>query len=271
MTRIRSPREIRITPPAMPATGAAPHGAYASAQAAKPWTAQHFGALYDTARERNGGGTGDESSGQDPSEDTGDGKKGPARDGPSVDEIRSSTTLPDAAAGGMPPTPLPDVPPLLPLHPLSGVLAALGKNPRSLADDSGSVGRKPTSASACHKSPNDARDASQDEKLRVHAMRRCAQAAEGDLLAQHLAENVARFCTSPAITRAGQWEIAVELDPAILPRTELHLSLSGAALTLRFDSRDPRGRQLICDNSNELKIRLEAHLGGRIAVDVTVL
>jgi hypothetical protein len=117
----------------------------------------------------------------------------------------------------------------------------------------------------------DTRHVAAEPSFDTQMIRRCTQAIEGDLLAEHLAERVAGFCTSPAVERTGQWDVAVELDPSILPRTELRLSLSGWGLSLRFDSRDARARQLICDNSNELKTRLETRLGGRIAVEVTVI
>jgi hypothetical protein len=99
----------------------------------------------------------------------------------------------------------------------------------------------------------------------------CARAAGGDLVAEHLAERIARFCASPALERAGgRWEVMIELDPAILPHTRLHLVLSDDALSLRFDTRDARARQLICDNGAALRRRLEARLGARIAIHVEV-
>ncbi|CAB3725567.1 type III secretion system protein SctP [Paraburkholderia rhynchosiae] len=282
MTRIRSTREIRITPPVVPRTGAAAHtsamsgtsGTFATSDDAHP-DAQRFGALYDAARQRAGNDAGEQTSQDDSPDDHARDQDTQARDKRLHDDACADTACPDAPA--VVSTPLPMLPPLPPLHPLSGALAALRKNRRTSAADSHGMARETGGSSTRQKTPNamgdqdDPHDASPDDQLGIRMIRRCAQAAEGDLLTQHLAEHVAGFCTSPAVKRTGQWEIAVELDPSILPRTELHLSLSGSALTLRFDSRDPRGRQLICDNSNELKTRLEARLGGQIAVDVTVL
>jgi hypothetical protein len=99
----------------------------------------------------------------------------------------------------------------------------------------------------------------------------CARAAEAELVADHLAERIARFCTSPALEHAGgRWEVVVELDPAILPRTRLHLLLSDGTLALRFGARDARARQLICDHGGALQSRLEARRGAHITVQIAV-
>ncbi|MCR4469766.1 MULTISPECIES: type III secretion system protein SctP [unclassified Burkholderia] len=268
MTRIRSTREIRITPPVPPRTDTAPHTAdrcvRSSVSSETDPDVQRFGLLYDAARQRSSNGEEDQTSGHGSPDDN-------ARDdGFHQDAHADTSSLDGAAALDTPPSPLPVMPPLPPLHPLSGALMALRKGRRASVADSGGTanasGRRMT-----REHPPDSHDAIPDELFGIQMVRRCARAAEGDLLAQHLAEQVAGFCTSPAVRRTGQWEIAVELDPSILPRTQLHLSLSGSALTLRFDSRDPRARQLICDNGNELKTRLQARLDSRIAVEVTVL
>lgn len=268
MTRIRSTREIRITPPVPPHTDTAPHMAdrsvRSSVSSAADSDVQRFGLLYDAARQRSGNGEDTQTSDQRSPDDN-------ARDEGFRQDAPADTSSPNlSAALDTPPSPLPAMPPLPPLHPLSGALTAVRKGRRASAADSGdsanASGRRKTKESPC-----DSHDAGSDELFGMQMVRRCAQAAEGDLLAQHLAEQVAGLCTSPAVRRTGQWEIAVELDPAILPRTRLHLSLSGSALTLRFDSRDPRARQLICDNGSELKTRLQARLDSQITVDVTVL
>ncbi|MBW0447176.1 hypothetical protein EN871_24035 [bacterium M00.F.Ca.ET.228.01.1.1] len=273
MTRICSAREIRITPAVPARNGPVSERADSCSVAAdKGADVQRFGALYDAARQRTGNGAEDHASDDDS-------PQGGAHD--QADEARDDGTGSHApfarepAQADAPPTmPLPSVPPLPPLHPLSNALLALRKHGRTSAADSSGIQRKSANASpgrSVLSEPPGSSAKTADELLGIQMIRRCAQAAEGDLLAQHLAEHVAGFCTSPAVRRTGQWEIAVELDPSILPRTQLHLCLSGSALSLRFDSRDPRGRQLICDNSNELKSRLEARLGGQIAVEVTVL
>ena len=99
----------------------------------------------------------------------------------------------------------------------------------------------------------------------------CARAAQAELVADQLAERIARFCTGPALEHAGgRWEVVVELDPAILPHTRLHLLLSDGTLSLRFDARDAGARQLICDNGAALRSRLEARLGAHITVHLEV-
>ena len=96
-------------------------------------------------------------------------------------------------------------------------------------------------------------------------------AARVDAVADHLAGRIARLCASPALARRGErWEVTIELDPAILAQTRLHLLLSDGTLSLRFDVRDAGARRLICDNGAALRSRLEARLGARITVHLEV-
>ncbi|MDR6444176.1 hypothetical protein J2794_000265 [Paraburkholderia terricola] len=279
MTRIRSTREVRITPPAPPRASATSATSAASGKTAEADAdAQRFGALFETARLRVGEGERDDMPDQEAPDDS-----TPDDDGSSDDtQDREAAERIDAADAPLPL--LPAVPPLPPLHALNGALLAIREQRRTSALDSQGVARKTgmrgaTSASGRQtaqatqdaQDTQDARHVAAEPSFDTQMIRRCTQAIEGDLLAEHLAERVAGFCTSPAVERTGQWDVAVELDPSILPRTELRLSLSGWGLSLRFDSRDARARQLICDNSNELKTRLETRLGGRIAVEVTVI
>ena len=116
--------------------------------------------------------------------------------------------------------------------------------------------------------------AARDDSIRALGARlvaHCARAAQAELVADRLAERIARFCTGPALEHAGgRWEVVVELDPAILPRTRLHLLLSDGTLSLRFDTRDAGARQLICDHGAALRGRLEARLGAHITVHLEV-
>ncbi|MDR6491752.1 type III secretion system protein SctP [Paraburkholderia sp. 22099] len=279
MTRIRSTREVRITPPAPPRASATSATSAASGKTAEADAdAQRFGALFETARLRVGEGERDDMPDQEAPDDP-----TPDDDGSSDDtQDREAAERIDAADAPLPL--LPAVPPLPPLQALNGALLAIREQRRTSALDSQGVARKTglrgaTSASGRQtaqvtqdaQATQDTRHVAAEPSFDTQMIRRCTQAIEGDLLAEHLAERVAGFCTSPAVERTGQWDVAVELDPSILPRTELRLSLSGWGLSLRFDSRDARARQLICDNSNELKTRLETRLGGRIAVEVTVI
>lgn len=274
MTRIRSTREVSITPPTAPRTSGT------SVKTAKTGGndagAQRFETLYETARQQAGDAWRDEmqeqeSTGDPTPDDDADGgdddASGDAQDRDTVEGI-------SAADGSLPL--LPAVPPLPPSLALNGALLALRENRlASTAAHAMSPARKTrvhgAPRTSGHEATRDAQHAVAEPSFGMQMIRRCARAAEGDLLAEHLADRVAGFCTSPAVERTGQWEVAVELDQSILPRTELRLSLSGWGLSLRFDSRDARARQLICDNSNELKTRLEARLDGRIAVEVTVI
>lgn len=276
MTRIRSTREVRITPPAPPRASATSATSAASGKTAEADAdAQRFGALFETARLRVGEGERDDMPDQEAPDDS-----TPDDDGSSDDtQDREAAERIDAADAPL--TLLPAVPPLPPLNALNGALLAIREQRRTSASDAQGVVRKTGLRGATSASGRQTAQATQDAQDTRHVaaepsfdtqmIRRCTQAIEGDLLAEHLAERVAGFCTSPAVERTGQWDVAVELDPSILPRTELRLSLSGWGLSLRFDSRDARARQLICDNSNELKTRLETRLGGRIAVEVTVI
>ncbi|MFL9859535.1 type III secretion system protein SctP [Paraburkholderia madseniana] len=275
MTRIRSTREVSITP------STAPHTSGTSGKTGKTGEndagVQRFETLYETARQQGGEAWRDEMQEQespdDPAPDDdadsgGDDSGGDAQDQDAVEGL-------SAADASLPL--LPAVPPLPPSLALNGALLALRENRRastSAAHAKGparKAGVRGAPGKSVHEATQDAPHAVAEPSFGMQMIRRCARAAEGDLLAEHLAERVAGFCTNPAVERAGQWDVAVELDPAILPRTELHLSLSGWGLSLRFDSRDARARQLICDNSNELKTRLEVRLGGRVAVEVTVI
>ncbi|AMP07008.1 flagellar hook-length control FliK family protein [Collimonas pratensis] len=116
----------------------------------------------------------------------------------------------------------------------------------------------------------DGNDAERDglAALRAHMIRQCSQAAEADLVVEHLAERVANFCLSPAVKRGGTWEVTIVLNPAILPETNLHLNLSPFRLWLRFDSNDARANDLICLNTDALLQRLRSRLDASFDIDV---
>jgi hypothetical protein len=228
MTRIRSPRELRIAVAHPPASGAAAR--------------TRFGQLLGQARQALG------TPGQVvpdqvmPVRDQSSG--GGARDDGAGQDRHGGGEEPQEPAGAdaartLPPPPRPRLPD--PARPRAPRLATAG-----VPDDT-------------------------TRALGARLVAHCARAAGGDLLADHLAERIAGFCASPALERAGgRWEVMIELDPAILPHTRLHLVLSDETLSLRFDARDARARQLICDNGAALRTRLEARLGARIAVHVEV-
>jgi type III secretion control protein HpaP len=228
MTRIRSPRELRIAVAQRPAPGAA--------------AGARFGQLLGQARQALGMPDRAAPDRVVPDDDQPSG--GGARDDEAGQQGHGGgedTQEPGAAdaARTLPPPPRPRLP---------------------------GTARPPAPRQAMAGAPDDTTRA-----LGARLVAHCARAAGGDLVAEHLAERIARFCASPALERAGgRWEVMIELDPAILPHTRLHLVLSDDALSLRFDTRDARARQLICDNGAALRRRLEARLGARIAIHVEV-
>ena len=79
-------------------------------------------------------------------------------------------------------------------------------------------------------------------------------------LACTLAQEIAAFCGDPAVGEAGNWEVQVPLDPALLPNTTLYLSLSPFKLSLRFDTSDVDARQLLLNHGSTLERELDALL-----------
>jgi hypothetical protein len=66
------------------------------------------------------------------------------------------------------------------------------------------------------------------------------------------------FCTNDAVLKSGTWQTQFTIDPEIMPECVLHLSLSGSALALRFDTMDGTSRALISKYAGILKDRLAA-------------
>ncbi len=204
MTRIRSPRELRIVVAQTPAAGT------------------RFGQLLEQARQALDLPDRERPAGDDGAHED-DGEAGQERHGGDGD--------PPPPGAALPPPPPPPPRPRLPGAARDDSIRALGA------------------------------------RLVAH----CARAAQAELVADRLADRIARFCAGPALEHAGgRWEVVVELDPAILPRTRLHLLLSDGTLSLRFDARDAGARQLICDNGAALRSRLEARLGAHITVHLEV-
>ena len=81
-------------------------------------------------------------------------------------------------------------------------------------------------------------------------------------LAAVIASQVANFASNRSLADAGTWEVTLPLDPRVLPDTVLHLRLSPALLSLRFDATDPDARELLLRHSNVLELELKALLAG---------
>jgi type III secretion control protein HpaP len=79
-------------------------------------------------------------------------------------------------------------------------------------------------------------------------------------LFRHLAREIVGFCADPAIAEGGNWEVQMVLDPKLLPRTTLYLTLSRFSLQLRFDAPETAAKQLLLDNSASLEQELDTLL-----------
>lgn len=104
--------------------------------------------------------------------------------------------------------------------------------------------------------------------LAARIARACARDEHTNLRTTRLAALIARFCNGPGILDSGGWQLQIAIDPALLPATRLHLTLSSCRLSLRFETTDPDARRVILDNSKELQHRLSTLLPAQIEVDV---
>lgn len=92
-------------------------------------------------------------------------------------------------------------------------------------------------------------------------------------LATSLATEVTAFCANPAIGNAGNWEVQIPLDPAVLPDTTLYLSLSCFVLSLRFDTSSAETKQLLLNHSAMLEREIDSLLkawGAPREIELTV-
>ena len=74
---------------------------------------------------------------------------------------------------------------------------------------------------------------------------------------ESIVEQVADFCSNPAVLARGHWDITIPIDPTLLPACTLRLTLSHFDLTLRFDTTDEGSRQLILQHAAMLREGLE--------------
>jgi hypothetical protein len=98
--------------------------------------------------------------------------------------------------------------------------------------------------------------------------RACLRDEQANLRNGRLAAIIARFCNAPGILDSGGWHLQIAIDPALLPATRLHLTLSSCRLLLRFETGDHDAHRLILDNSKELQRRLHTLLPAQIEVDI---
>jgi len=81
-------------------------------------------------------------------------------------------------------------------------------------------------------------------------------------LAGVIASQVADFASNRSLADAGTWEVTLPLDPRVLPDAVLHLTLSPALLSLRFDVNDTDARELLLLHGNVLERELKTLLAG---------
>ena len=109
---------------------------------------------------------------------------------------------------------------------------------------------------------------SEEAALGEHIVRACTQAAHGEVLAQHLADRIARFCLMSGASDDASWEVTLPMNPVVLPDTLLHLELSPSRIAIRFETSSPRSAGLIYDNADMLRTGLSDALRRQIDIHV---
>jgi type III secretion control protein HpaP len=89
----------------------------------------------------------------------------------------------------------------------------------------------------------------------IEASAKAKRVGDGDVerLVESIVDQVADFCSNPAVLARGDWHITIPIDPALLPACTLSLTLSHFDLTLRFDTTEERSRQLILQHATTLR------------------
>ena len=126
--------------------------------------------------------------------------------------------------------------------------------------------RRPSAAAPKSVDPNNSR--SEEAALGEHIVRACTQAAHGEVLAQHLADRIARFCSMSGASDDASWEVTLPMNPVVLPDTLLHLELSPSRIAIRFETSSPRSARLIYDNTDTLRTGLSDALRRQIEIHV---
>lgn len=273
MTRIHPSRAIRVLAPAQPAGPSVTNTA--GTLDAK---ARQFGALYEDACVRA---TRSKSRDDDPN-----GNLQGYPDNPEPGETESETshgvaTVTESLSSTLEAT-QPFIPPatLSPLPILSTETRALLANKakphivtvrHAIGSGVQRKGRDYDRTRAFHQhEENDAQNAVATPSVYLQSGPSGTHVSEHVLLTSHIAERVASLCVNSVIRKTNPLEVRLTLDPAILPGAELHLHLSGSALSLRFSSTDPHARTLMYDNLGALDTRLRKLLDSDMSVIITV-
>ena len=127
---------------------------------------------------------------------------------------------------------------------------------------------RPAGAAAKAKTAEQGSTPDEETALGEHIVRACTTAAHGEVLAQQLADRIARFCSLSGASDDAAWEVTLPMNPAVLPDTLLHLQLSPSRIAIRFETSSTRSAGLICDNVVRLRTRLSDALRRQVDVDV---
>ncbi len=169
-------------------------------------------------------------------------------DEPALDErTEAATTAPphDAHADGPPPMP------------------PTGHEPQHAPAD------RTTRAARAHEAParvNDIANADLGKQI-THL---CATAMHAEVFARELAERIARFCQTSGTADDMAWAVTLPMNPAVLPDTLLHLQLSPVSLAIRFETSSPRSAQLLSENKDALRVRLNETLDRRLDIGIDI-
>ncbi|WP_230681550.1 type III secretion HpaP family protein, partial [Paracidovorax cattleyae] len=94
-----------------------------------------------------------------------------------------------------------------------------------------------------------------------------AAAAEAPAWLQDTVQRIAWLCAQadPAFQ---SWSVTVPMDPAVLPESEVALTLSPYAMSLRFRTRSSESARLISLHRDPLRAQLEALGPGQCGIDI---
>jgi hypothetical protein len=176
-------------------------------------------------------------------------------------EVEAETSPLHDAAGGLAGPPAPPTPPT-PFAPFAPADTA------EHDDRPAATASRPAGAAAKAKTAEQGSTPDEETALGEHIVRACTTAAHGEVLAQQLADRIARFCSLSGASDDAAWEVTLPMNPAVLPDTLLHLQLSPSRIAIRFETSSTRSAGLIYDNVDRLRTRLSDALRRQVDVDV---